>query len=126
MPISTVKADATALVFNPYRTENNRAIYIGPLHTDISKQQLTLSSSAPKQNSSTYGNRRSSLNYVATVNVENPAAETVRRDMKAELSVSVPVGTTFAELEELLAGIADMASDDAFMTSLLMTGQIEY
>lgn len=126
MSITTVDASAGALVYNIFRVTNDRASYIGPVHSDLLKQQLLLTSIAPKQLKDSYGNRRSTLNSVSTVSVLNPAGETVSKDMKLELTASIPVGATFAQFKEHLAAIADLANDDAMMNSFFLTGKIEY
>ncbi len=125
MSISTVDAAAAAVVYNLYRTENNRASYIGPSHSDLEKQQILVTSGSPKQTSDSYGNRRSTLNCVQTVTVANPAGDNVRKDMKLEINASVPVGATFAEFQELMAHVENIAGNDTLMQDIFLTGKIE-
>nr|UJQ84903.1 MAG: hypothetical protein 2 [Leviviridae sp.] len=125
MSIATVDAAASAVTYNLFRSEGNRASYIGPSHSDLVKQQIIVTSVSPKQVSDSYGNRRSTLNCVQTVTVANPAGDNVKRDMKLEMNASIPVGATFAEFQELMAHIADIAANDTIMESIFLTGKIE-
>jgi hypothetical protein len=126
MSLTTETVAASALVFTPFRTSNNRSSYIGPAHSDLSKQQMILTSIAPKQTKSDYGNRRSTFNSVATVSVVNPLGDTVKKDMKVEINASIPSGATFADFKEQLHGLAYLAADDSMMESFFLTGKIEF
>nr|APG77291.1 hypothetical protein [Wenzhou levi-like virus 6] len=126
MSISTKNAANVAVVYNPYRIEGNRAIYIGAAHSDLIKDQIILTSASPKQTPTSYGNRRTSLNVVNTISVDTPQASAVGRDMKLEALASVPTGATLGEFKELAARLAFLLQQDDFVQSLYMTGQIDH
>nr|UJQ84985.1 MAG: hypothetical protein 2 [Leviviridae sp.] len=117
---------AASVTFAEFRQEGNRAEYVGPNHTDLDKQTVILSSEAPKQNGVTYGNRRSVAKVIDTVTVAAPTGADVRRDMKLELSASIPVGATFAEFEELAANVAEMLAQPTLLNDLFMIGKIDH
>nr|UJQ85748.1 MAG: hypothetical protein 2 [Leviviridae sp.] len=125
MSIVTKNAAGTNVTYNVYRKETNRANYIGPTHSDILKDTLVITSVPPKSNGTTYGNRRSSANYLVTITTSNPDGTSSAKDMKVEVAVSLPAGATFATLKEALARIAGTMTDDAVATDLYHIGKID-
>jgi hypothetical protein len=125
MSIVTKNAAGTNVTYNVYRKETNRAVYIGPSHSDILKDSLVISSVPPKSGSSAYGNRRSSANYLVTITTGNPDGSNSAKDMKVEVSVSLPAGASFATLKEALARVAGTMTDDAVATDLFHIGKID-
>jgi len=99
MSIITVNAAGTNVTYSIYRKEANRAVYIGPANTDLVKDQLIVNSASPKQSASSYGNRRSSVNYLSTLSTSNPDGTSTAKDVKCEVVVSIPAGVTFAQLK---------------------------
>jgi hypothetical protein len=125
MTITLKDTAAANVVYSIYRKEADRAIYIGPAHTDIVKDQLVVSSVSPKQTAGSFGNRRSSVNLLTTVSVTDPGGETVSKDMKVEVIVSMPAGVSYATLDESLSRIAEALSNNAIATDLFHIGRIE-
>nr|UJQ85252.1 MAG: hypothetical protein 2 [Leviviridae sp.] len=125
MSITLKNTAAADVVYNIYRKSENRAEYIGPAHTDLSKDLLVVSSSSPKQTSTSFGNRRSTVNLLTTVSAPLPDGTSAKRDMKVEISVSLPAGVTFAILDEALSRIAHAITTDAIATDLLFIGKID-
>lgn len=125
MSIVTQNAAGTNVTYSIYRKETNKATYIGSSHSDILKDQLIITSVPPKSSNGTYGNRRSSANYLITVSTSNPDGTTSAKDMKVEVSVSLPAGVTFASLKEALRRVAGTMSDDAVATDLFHIGKID-
>jgi len=125
MSIVLKDASAANVTYNIYRKEADRAIYIGPAHTDLSKDQVIVTSVSPKQTAASYGNRRSSINLLTSVSVAAPGGETVTRDMKVEVIVSLPAGVTFSVLDEALSRIAEAVSNDAIAADLFHVGKID-
>lgn len=125
--MSIVLKDAAAanVTYSIYRKSENRAEYIGPAHTDLAKDLLVVTSTSPKQTSQSYGNRRSSVNLLTSVNSPNPDGTTSVRDLKVEVSVSLPAGVTFAVLDEALSRIAEAISNDTIATDLFHLGKID-
>jgi len=125
MSISTLDKDSVAVVYTHYRTENNRAVYIGPLHSDLVKDTMIISSAAPKRNGVSFGNRRSSINLITTVIVDDVNGVPTSKDMKVELSVSLPAGVTTDTLKESLARVAHILTTTTTSMELLHIGKIE-
>nr|UJQ85695.1 MAG: hypothetical protein 2 [Leviviridae sp.] len=125
MTIVLKDASDANVTYNIYRKESDRAEYIGPVHTDLSKDLLVVSSASPKQTSGSFGNRRSSANYLKTVTVADPAGVNVSRDLKVEIIVSMPAGVPFATLKESLRRIATAASTDDIATDLFHIGRVD-
>lgn len=125
--MSIVLKDTAAanVTYSIYRKEADRAVYIGPAHTDLVKDQLVVQSVSPKQTASSFGNRRSSCNLLTTVSVADPQGNTVQRDMKVEVIVSMPAGVSFATLDQSLSRIAEALSNDAIATDLFHIGKID-
>lgn len=125
MSIVTQNAAGTNVTYAIYRKEANRSVYIGANHTDILKDQLVVTSVPPKQSSGSYGNRRSTINYLVSVSTANPDGTTSAKDMKVEIEVSLPAGVTFATLKEALRRVAGTITDDAVATDLVHIGKID-
>lgn len=126
MPITTQDAASASVTFDAYRQEGNRAVYIGPNHTDLLKQQMILTSASPKQTKDSFGNRRSALNAIRTVSVQNPNGDSTSKDMKLETLASIPVGATLAEFKDLVANTIGLLSDDTVVEKFYLTGKIDY
>ena len=103
MPLTLKDKAAAAAVYNPLKTVNDTTTYIGAAHSDLSKDQVTVSSVSPKRTAKSFGNRRSSVNVVRTTTIGTPDNLTERKDAKIEIVSSIPVGMSVAEQEELYA-----------------------
>lgn len=127
MSISLKDASNAAVVYSIYRVRDNRAEFIGPAHSDLSKDMVILTSQAPKVTATSYGNRRSNLNVVSTTKVTTPvSSDQVQRDMKLDASASIPNGATLAQFKELTARLSAALADDNLVESFFLTGKIEY
>jgi hypothetical protein len=115
--------NAANAVYSAYRTEGNRSVYIGGSHSDKMKDQVVISSSTPKRSASSYGNRRSSLNLVRSVTVDTPDGGTETKDAKIELVISLPVGITASDVDELFARIVSVP--EANFDSFALLGQTQ-
>lgn len=103
MPLALKDKAAVAVTYNALKTVNDTTTYIGAGHSDLSKDQVTVSSVPPKRTAKSFGNRRSSVNIVRTTAVGTPDNLTERKDAKIEIVSSIPVGMSVAEQEELYA-----------------------
>nr|APG77126.1 hypothetical protein [Beihai levi-like virus 33] len=114
------------VVYEPYRIEGNRAEYIGPKHSDVDKEMMVITSAAPKRTASSYGNRRSQVNVIHTVEVETPEnAGKVQRDAKIEALASVPVGMTFEEFKDLGHALANVLMNETYLEEIFVAGKIQ-
>jgi len=110
--------------FAIYRHGGNKAEYLGPNHTDVIKDVMYLRSASPKLTSTSYGNRRSSVNDIHTVAIDTPNGDTENRDLKFEIVGSVPVGTSDADVDAALVRLVDKVSDTTFMKETFVQGRI--
>lgn len=124
MSLNTKNAAATAVSYNQLRVDGDKATFIGPVHTDIIKDQLTVQSIAPKRAVDSYGNRRSTVNYLSGITVATPDGKTAAKDLKVELNVSTPVGATDAQVGEALTRILSLTVAD--LKSIVVTGKIQF
>lgn len=113
-----------AIPFDIYRHGGNKAEYLGPNHSDVTKDVLYLQSTAPKLTATSYGNRRSSANQIHTVPVDLPNGDTENRDLKFQIVGSIPVGTPAADITAALARLVDLASDTTLMNDIFVKGRI--
>ena len=114
---------AEAVAYAIHRVIGDRAIYTGPLASDLVKDDLIVQSKAPSRTRTSYGNRKSSLNLVTSTTVANIEGVTHVLTRKLELVVSAPVGTTDAEYLEDKARLASLS--DADYLAIVKTGKIE-
>ena len=103
MPINVKDAAGTATQYFIFRTQGNKSSYISSGHNDLNQDMLVITPSDPKQTSATYGTRRTSIKFLRDVDVATPGGTTERKTLKVELSVSVPIGATTADLNEARA-----------------------
>lgn len=124
MSITLKDKSAADVVYNAHRVTGDRANYIGPEHSDTSNDTLILSSSSPKRTSMSYGNRRSTFKVIRTITVATPDGATESKDAKIEVSVSLPVGMTNDDLDELQA--RGFSMPDFVLDAFMATGQIQF
>lgn len=103
MPLALKDKAAAAVLYNALKTVNDTTTYVGAAHSDLSKDQVTVTSVSPKRTAKSFGNRRSSVNVVRTTVIGTPDNLTERKDAKIEIVSSIPVGMPVAEQEELFA-----------------------
>lgn len=124
MSLNTKNAAAIAVAYTQLRVDGDKAIFIGPLHTDITKDQLSVQSVAPKRIVDSYGNRRSTVNYLTGVTVATPDGKTAAKDLKVELNVSIPVGASDSVIAEAFARVLSLTVAD--LKSIAVTGKIQF
>lgn len=126
----TLKNNADAnVVYNQVRSvaqaSGVKTTYNGPTHTDVSKDNLAITLQDPKRASDSYGNRRSTISYYKTIDVEVPGGvTTVAKDLKIEINVSLPVGATTSELFEAGARIQAFLASEAYLQAAAFDGAI--
>jgi hypothetical protein len=123
--ITTTNTLAASVNFTQYRVVGDRAIYLGPVASDVVNDKLTVKSLSPKSGNGFLGNRRSDLALVRSTSVLNAVGDTVVRDRKIGVDFSIPVGTLDADLVEDAYQLGVLLQDSAFVLKLAKTGQIE-
>lgn len=126
MSISLKNAAAAVVQYVLHRVDGAVAIYHGENHSDIAKDQLTLRSDAPVRTRTAYGNRRSVVKLVTAVAVASPDGTSEQKDMKFELSTSVPVGVSVVQVKESIARIAALADNEALVESIVVAGKVQH
>lgn len=123
--LQTTDRKGVAKIYDLYRMEGNTALYIGPNHNDLVKEQIVVKSTSPKSTVSGRGNRRSSMNFVQGQTLKSIDGKTdVVKDMKVELSVSIPAGTSFDAFAEQIKNLTVIAADDTMLKSIFYTGAL--
>lgn len=97
----------------------NRSVYEGPSHSLISKDTLTFYRTKPTKSGNFNGTAKSALKFstdtsVPAVNV----ADTIVAPMIGEVSFSLPVGCTAAQVKILRQRMVAILDDDAVMVQL--------
>lgn len=115
----------TAVVYNFVTHGGSSTTYIGPEHSDLLADSITLTSASPARKGNDYGNRRSRSNLQRAVKVASPTAVDVVKNAKLELLASVPVGMTDIQFEELCARQAALLSDSTYVKFLFIQGRTE-
>lgn len=100
--------------------------YIGPDHSDLLADSITLTTAAPARKGNDYGNRRSRANLQRAVTVTSPSSIEVVKNAKLELLASVPVGMTQAQFTELCARQAELLSNVDYVKFLFIQGRTEF
>lgn len=124
--ITTQTTLAADVNFNQFRVNGDSAIFLGPLASDINRDQLSVRSLAPKAGNGFLGNRRSTLALIRSTSVTDLTGNSVVRDRKVNVDFSMPVGVTEEQLVEDAHEIGKLLQDPAFVKSLALVGQIEY
>nr|UJQ85135.1 MAG: hypothetical protein 2 [Leviviridae sp.] len=125
MSIITKNAAGANVTYTIFRKDSDVASYVGANHSDVSKDIIVVKSVSPKQTLSAYGNRRSTVNYLVTVSTANPDGTTTAKDLKLEVSASIPAGVSFATFKEALQRQGNMLIDDAIAGDLFHLGKID-
>lgn len=123
--IALKNAATLAVAYSLYRVVGDRAVYVGPLASDIVNDSLIIKSIAPKRNGTNLGNRRSELNLVTSTTVKDTIGNDVVRDRKLALVSSVPVGTSEADVLEDITRFIELLKQPNIVNSILLTGKIE-
>lgn len=93
----TLKDNANADVVYTLQRDSSSAVqlavtYTGPANTDVSRDALVVKSTDPKRVGISYGVRRSSVAYYKSYQIQNPQAANENKDLKLEISISLPIG----------------------------------
>nr|UJQ85589.1 MAG: hypothetical protein 2 [Leviviridae sp.] len=112
----------TDVTYTLFRQTNNRASLIGPLHTDSVKDQFTVTQRDPVPSKNEKGYRRTEAQYQVTIPVTEPLG-VVPKVLRVEVSASIPVGTTEAEIEEAFARVGNLSLDSTLVHDIFVIGK---
>ncbi len=98
---------------------SNRSTYNGPGHTLAAPHTMQLYRTLPKRAGSSLGTARSSVKFTKNVTVVDADGNDVIRPLIAEVTFSVPVGTTAAETLAIRQHIISALDLDAVAADLI-------
>jgi hypothetical protein len=126
----TVNKDASnKLVYEIVKQTANGTAYAESSATDLSPNNLFIESSAPKVTSDSLGMRRSRIKLQLRDSVKTSTCADADCELKhttVEVSTSFPVMGDAKKLQELLFAVAQMLTDNDFVTSALVNGRTQY
>lgn len=103
MKIITKNANGDAKTYDVYRVAGNRAEYISGDHSDLKKDKCIVSSNSGGVTKTSLGNRKSSINFVKTNEVDTRLTEKELTDAKIEILTSFPAGMSDDQVSNLIA-----------------------
>lgn len=89
-------------IFTRIDVFQNRSLYHGPGHSNTARNTLGFYRTHPKKTGNFLGVMKSATKVTRDLDVLNAVGESIVSPMIAEISFSVPVGATEAEVETLL------------------------
>lgn len=116
-----VANDSTPVVqaYDRYEEFQNRSVYIGANHLPEARNTFALYRTFPSKSGNFKGVSKSAIKFTQDVDVAGvDASTTLSAPIIAEVSFSVPVGATSAELIEIRQRVIAALDDDTFMDSL--------
>lgn len=124
--ITITQKDASIVDYVQLRVSGDQSEFIGPDHSDLVTQSLSLKSVAPKRGNNQYGNRRSQAVLVDGTTVTDLCGDSVVRNRKLAVESSLPVGTTFETLAKDAYAMSELLRNETFVMKLFTQGIIEY
>jgi hypothetical protein len=114
-------ADETQ-VYSRHEEHLNRSLYIAEDHTVAAPHTLSLYRTQPKVNGNFLGMAKSAVKFSECLAVEGAdGVTTVKAPLICEISFSVPVGTSSAQLMEMRQRAVALLDDDTIMDNLSLT-----
>lgn len=108
-----------AEVFSRYEEFPNRATYIGDGHTPDSRNQFGLYRTFPSKSGNFKGVGKTALKFTQDIQVAGvDVASTLTAPMIAEVSFSLPVGATPADVKHIRQRVIAALDDDTVMDAL--------
>lgn len=106
-------------VYTRYEEYQNRASYIGANHTPDDRDLLAIYRTFPTKSGNFKGTAKSSVKFTKDVEVAGvDSSTTITAPIILDLSFSVPVGATSADLKHARQRLLALLDTDAFMDSL--------
>lgn len=105
--------------YSRYEESQNRSAYIGAGHVPDNRDMVALYRTFPTKSGNFKGTAKSAVKFTKDVEVAGvDSSTTITAPIILDLSFSVPVGTTAAELKHARQRLVALIDDDAFMDSL--------
>lgn len=107
-------------VFNRFEEHQNRSVYIGASHQLSARDTLTLYRTFPKANGNFKGTGKSALKFTTDKSVEGVDGTTsLTSPIISEVSFSVPVGVSLADMLIARQRLIAILDSDTFMDALM-------
>lgn len=103
---------------------SNRSVYHSDAHTPILRDTLTIYRTLPKPTPTFYGVQKSAVKLSLDVSVAIPNGETTRSPIIFEMSASIPVGATPADVLKQEERLKGLIYNRDFMTRLFEKGEV--
>lgn len=111
-----VTADQT---FSRYEEYLNRSVYVAGDHSLVSPHTLSFYRTQPKANGSFRGMAKSAFKFSESISVAGvDSSITLEAPLIAEMSFSIPVGATAAQVVEMRQRIVALLDGDILMNKL--------
>lgn len=104
--------------YTRYEEYQNRAVYIGANHLPDDRDTLSIYRTFPTKTGNFKGTAKSAVKFTKDVQVAAVDSSTITAPIILELSFSVPVGTSTADLVHARQRLLALIDTDSFMDSL--------
>lgn len=120
----TNSGSPTNVVYNRLEELVNRSTYGGPAHSFASTDTQQFYRTLPQRSGAFLGAAKTSVKFTKSVTVPSAQGEDTVYPLIGEVSFSIPVGTTAAEVKELRQTILAILDRDDIMDALNNQGVI--
>lgn len=126
----SVDADGTGAnvavdeIYSNFDRFSNRSVYHAPGHTTVVRDTLTFYRTLPKPTSIFYGVQKSAAKFSMDVEVNTPTGVTTRSPIIFELSASIPVGATAADILHVEERVKALIYNRDLMIRLFTNGEV--
>lgn len=110
--------------YQRYEEQVNRSTYVGPAHAFDAKNTLQFYRTLPVRSGAFLGAAKTSVKFTKDVTVQDAAGLDTVYPLIAEVSFSIPVGTSAAATKELRQRVLAILDRDDITAPLNDTGEI--
>lgn len=111
-------------VFTRHEEQINRSTYIGPEHTVASPNTMQFYRTLPKRSGDYLGSAKVSIKFTASRVVDSATGLDIKAPDIAEVSFSIPVGVTAAQMKATRQRLIAALDSDTVMDALMGTQEI--
>lgn len=120
----TNSGSTTNVVYTRHEEQVNRTTYGGPAHTFTTTETMQFYRTLPTRSGTFLGAAKTSVKFTKSITVPNSEGADTVYPLIGEISFSVPVGGTAAEVKELRQTILAALDRDDIMDALNNQGVI--
>jgi hypothetical protein len=105
--------------FTRFEAYQNRTSYIGPLHAPDARNTLAIYRTFPTKSGNFKGTAKTSVKFTEDLQVAGvDSSTTLTAPIILDLSFSVPIGATIADVKHLRQRLMALIDNDSFMDAL--------